>query len=512
MRICIDRGGPVPIRRQITDYLRQTITAGSLPPGTKLPSTRELAASLGVSRLTVETAYADLRADGLVVSRIGSGNYVDAPPGRPGVAPSGPWPSWQLAPAGSQGHREVAADVGELDRAGVYYASGMLAEPDALPARSAGRAPGRPDLIDLSTGTGDPKLFPVEALRREIGAVLARDGAEALQYAHPWGYPPLRQAISSLLAADGIDIGPPGILVTAGSQQAIALAVQVLARAGDTVVAESPTYPGALRLFAALGLRVATVPADARGMQVDRLEAVLAQHQPRLIYSVPTFGNPAGSLLANDRRAQLLELATRYQVPVIEDDYIGDLRYEGQGQPALAALDRAGTVLYTGTFSKMLAPGFRVGFIAGRGPILDRLAGLKSALDLATSHLTQRTLERLLSIGRYREHLDRSRRTYRRRRDEAARALRQYLPDSSFDLPRGGMFMWLRLPRDLDCEALLVPAWEQGVAFMPGSRFFARPEEGLEHLRLNFAASPAERVTEGIRRIGLAMEAARQGR
>jgi GntR family transcriptional regulator/MocR family aminotransferase len=489
MRILIDRSSAVPIGRQIADHIRQTITSGVLPPGTKLPSTRSLAADLGVCRLTVETAYAELRADGLVVSRIGSGNYAQSPivPVGPARPPGAGWPPWQQPAA---------------DDPGVYYAAGIV---DAEAEQPAAAKPARPrgsDIIDLSAGTGDPALFPVDALRREIQAVLARDGARALAYADPWGYAPLRRAIAGLLASDGIEAGPESILVTSGSQQAIALAAQALARPGETVLAESPTYSGALQLFRSLGLIVASVPTDDRGMQVELLEGALRRHRPKLVYTMPTFSNPAGTLMGNDRRAHLLEVATRHQVPVIEDDYIGDLRYEGQGQPALRALDRDGVVLYTSTFSKMLMPGFRVGFIAASGPIGARLAGLKSALDLATSNLAQRALEGFVTIGRYREHVERSRRVYRRRRDEAARAVRSCLPGCSFELPRGGLFLWLRLPHGLACDTLLSRAQAAGVAFMPGTRFFAEPEQGTAYLRLNFASNPADRVSEGIRRLG----------
>lgn len=497
MRIPLDRTSPTPLNRQIESYLRAAITTGTLPPATRLPATRRLARDLGVSRLTIETAYANLRADGLIASRLGSGSYVQAPvqPPPPSAATSpgaAPPPAWQQRAEG---------------KAGVFYSTGITGE---LATGEAAAAAGerQPDLIDLSTGAGDPRLFPADALRRGIQAVLRRDGAAALDYADPWGYPPLRRTIGGLLASDGIRVDPDEILVTSGSQQAIALSVAALAGPGDTVLVERPTYSGALHLLRTLGLRVTSVPLDASGMVTDRLPDALRRYRPKLIYTMPTFHNPAGRLMANDRRAALLATAAQAGVPVLEDDYIGDLRYEGQGQPSLKALDREGTVIYTGTFSKMLMPGFRVGFVTARGPLAPRLAALKSATDLATSNVMQRVLDSFVTIGRYQDHLERSRRVYRRRRAAAARAIRAHLPGAEFDLPRGGLFIWLRLPAGVAAPDLLAPARAAGMAFMPGTRFFPDPADGRAYLRLNFAAQGPEELTEGIRRLGEAVDAA----
>ncbi|MDP2871701.1 MAG: PLP-dependent aminotransferase family protein, partial [Bacillota bacterium] len=405
MRIVLNRESGVPLYRQIETYLRQAIGSGGLPPGARLPATRELARDLGVNRITVETAYAELRADGLISSRMGSGSYV-LPPFRlvptPQDTPRLEWPAWQ---------RELP------ERDWSFTTSGMRA------ALLAGR---HPSPIDLSSGVGDHRLFPADDFRKVIQTVMRRDGAEAMEYGEQTGYAPLRRTFSDLLVSQGLYARPDSILITGGSQQSMALVALLLTSPGDTVIVERPTYSGALHLFRMLGLKVVAVPVDERGMQVEVLGEMLAATgagtvadgaaKPKLIYTMPTFHNPTGATMSGARRAQLVDLAGRHGIPILEDDYAGDLRYEGRAHPSLKAIDPGGRVIYTGTFSKLLMPGLRIGFLVAEGPVYRHLAGLKQAHDLATANLFQRALEAYLTVGLYQEHLERSRRTYRKRR------------------------------------------------------------------------------------------------
>jgi GntR family transcriptional regulator/MocR family aminotransferase len=248
------------------------------------------------------------------------------------------------------------------------------------------------------------------------------------------------------------------------------------------------------------------VPIDAQGWQIDRLEQQLQQHSIKLIYTMPTFQNPTGMCLSTPRRRQLLALADRYDVPILEDDFVGDLRYEGRVQPALKALDPRGHVIYASTFSKMLMPGLRVGFLVAAGPIYDRLVNFKRASDLATSNLTQRAVEAYVTIGRYQAHLRRSCQIYRQRRDAMLAAIKRHLPDEvQFDPPHGGLFVWLRLPAGLSSSQLLSLACEAGMAFAPGRDFY--PSDSIEDncLRLNFAAHQPADIEEAIKRLGIAL-------
>lgn len=481
MRLPIDPDADVPLYQQLRAALRREIAAGRLPPGTRLPSTRALARDLGVSRLTVEAAYADLCADGLAAGRRGSGTYVEPPPPGPPPAP-GPetaWPRWQLDLAGAA----RAAEDGE-------------------PA-----AP--PGTIRLDQGIGDPALFPVDELRAAFQRALRRDGARALGYGDPAGPLPLRRAIAQVLTSQGIPARPEALLVTAGSQRAIGLVTSLLARPGDAVLVERPTYPGALELFRARGLRVVGAPTDEHGLRVDEVGPLLARHRPRLLYVIPNFQNPTGACLPAPRRRALVALAARHGVPVLEDDFVGDLRYEGRALPALKALDPAGHVLYVSTFSKMLMPGLRVGFVMADGPVLDRLVALHRQEELGGCLPIHRALEGFVSIGRYRAHLGRARRAYRRRRDAAVAAAARHLPPgTAWHVPAGGLFLWLRLPSGLDAAALLPAAAAAGVRYAPGAAFFPSPAEGRRHARLCFAGHEPEALEEGLRRLGAVLRAA----
>ncbi len=486
MRIPLNRESEVHLYQQIKTFLRQGILSGSLAPDTRLPASRQLARDLGINRITVENAYAELEAEGLVFSRVGSGTYVLPPndfPPLPKDSAGTPWPLWQQSMEIRSGNsRDIAPDE-------------ML------------NAAGHPHPISFASGNSDSRLFPAEDFRKVLQAVMRRDGIAALDYGEPEGHIPLRATIAHILASQGLQIRPEKILITAGSQQALALVAQLLLKPGDVILVESPTYSGALDLFRALSFRIVSVPLDRQGMQVEALEKLLQQHHPKLIYAIPNFHNPTGTCLSSQRRHQLIVLADRYNVPILEDDFVGDLRYDGRTQPALKALDPGGRVIYVSTFSKMLMPGLRVGFLAADGPVYDRLVGFKHANDLATSSLVQRALEAYVTVGRYQAHLRRSCQTFRKRRDAMLAAIDRYLPAGvQSDPPQGGLFLWLRLPDQMSSDELLPLACEKGVNFAPGSRFFPEAACGRDWLRLNFVAQPPDDIDEGIRRLAKAMK------
>jgi GntR family transcriptional regulator/MocR family aminotransferase len=335
---------------------------------------------------------------------------------------------------------------------------------------------------------------------------MRRDGIAALDYGERNGHAPLRESIAHILASQGVQTHAENVLITAGSQQALSLVSQLLLKPGDTILVESPTYSGALDLFRALDYKVVGIPVDGQGMQVEGLEKLLQQHHPKLIYTIPNFHNPTGTCLNGPRRRQLIVLADRYNVPILEDDFVGDLRYEGRIQPTLKALDPGGRVIYVSTFSKMLMPGLRVGFLVAEGPVYECLVNFKRVNDLATSTLVQRALEAYVTVGRYQAHLRRSCQIFRRRRDAMLLAIRRYLPSGvRFDPPQGGLFIWLGLSESLDAEELLPLAWEEGVDFTPGSGFFPDGMDGRNKLRLNFVAQPPPQIDEGIKRLAKAI-------
>jgi GntR family transcriptional regulator/MocR family aminotransferase len=487
MRIPLDRNSDEPLYRQIQRFLREQILAGTLPADTRLPATRELAANLGVSRITVTSAYGELEAEGLVRCHIGSGTFV-APlwgglPEPGGHLPAAAdWPSWQRQssdPGGEEAQQELA----------------RLMAPTA-----------RPGLISFVGGVGATQLFPVDGFRKTIQSVLRRDGSDCLDYGDPAGYAPLRARIAHILSSQGVPVHPGNVLITSGAQQALALVAHLLLRPGDVVLVESPTYIGALALFRSLDVRLLGIPVDEQGMQVEHVEDALRAARPRLIYVIPTFHNPTGTCMSGHRRRQLIALADRYDVPILEDDFAGELRYDGRAQPALKALDSGGRVIYVSTFSKVLMPGIRVGLLAAEGPVFERLLAYKQTRDLATSNLVQRALEAFITVGRYQAHLRRACRLYRRRRDAVLEALEQHMPAGArWYVPQGGLFLWLELPERLSADDLHPLAEEEGASFAPGSLFFPGvcPQSLL---RLNIVTNPVELVEEGIRRIARAIE------
>jgi GntR family transcriptional regulator/MocR family aminotransferase len=484
MRIPLDRQSAIPLYQQIKTYLRQGILSGSLAADTRLPASRQLAQNLGVNRITVENAYAELEAEGLIFSKLGSGTYVLPPDPLLPLSKDSvgtPWPLWQQ-------HIEDKT-----------LRSKFLEE-----KRKAAR---HPQQINFASGISDANLFPAEDFRKVLQTVMRRDGIAALDYGERNGYAPLRASITHILASQGLQTRPENILITSGSQQALSLVAQFLLKPGDIILVESPTHVGALDLFRALDFKVVGIPVDGQGMQVEELEKLLQQHHPKLIYTIPNFHNPTGTCLNGSRRRQLLVLADRYNVPILEDDFVGDLRYDGRAQPALKALDPGGRVIYVSTFSKMLMPGLRVGFLVAEGPVYDCLVNFKRVNDLTTSTLIQRALEAYVTVGRYQAHLRRSCQIFRRRRDVMLTAIKRYLPAGVHcDLPQGGLFIWLQLPKNLDSEKLLPLAWKEGVDFAPGNGFFPEGTGGRNWLRLNFVAHEPDQIDEGIKRLGKAIK------
>ena len=485
MRIPLDRQSATPLYQQIKTYLSQGILAGSLASDTRLPASRQLARDLGVNRITVETAYAELEADGLIFSKVGSGTYIlpikPLPPISK-VASGTAWPLWQ------QGLRARA------EASGVSMLNRTFATTE------------HPNLINFSDGSGDSHLFPVDDFRKVLQSIMRRDGISALDYGERSGYAPLRRTLAHILASQGLQTQPENILITAGSQQALSLVSQLLLKPGDVILVENPTYAGALDLFRSLNFKVVGIPTDEQGMQVELLEKLLQQHHPKLVYTIPNFHNPTGTCLSSPRRRDLLVLADRYNVPILEDDFVGDLRYDGRTQPSLKALDPGGRVIYISTFSKMLMPGLRVGFLVADGPVYDSLVNFKYVNDLATSTLIQRALETYVTVGRYQSHLRRSCQVFRKRRDAMLSAIQRYLPAGVHtDPPQGGLFVWLRLPNNLSSEELLVLAHEEGVDFVPGNHFFSDNSNGRDWLRLNFVVQTPDKIDEGMQRLGKAI-------
>ena len=365
----------------------------------------------------------------------------------------------------------------------------------------------RPDILSFAGGLPAPELFPVEAIAAAHAEVLATSGPAARQYSTTEGYAPLREWIAGHLRRRGIAAKADELLITSGSQQGIDLVARVFLDPGDVVLVESPTYLAAIQAFAAYQVRLVAVPSDDDGMQVEALAALIATHQPKLIYLVPSFQNPKGTTLPPARRAALNAIAADHRVAILEDDPYGELAFAGPPPRPIAA-DSQGNVIYAGTFSKTLAPGLRIGWIWGDPAIIRKATICKQAADLHTATLSQRATHALLAKFDYAAHVAMIRAVYAERCQTMLAALGDHLPEGGrWVAPTGGMFVWLQLPGGLDAQSLLPQAIARKVAFVPGNAFF------VEHIRkdfvrLNFSNQPPASIVEGMRRFGEVVTAA----
>ena len=367
----------------------------------------------------------------------------------------------------------------------------------------------QPDVISFAGGLPAPEVFPVEAFNEASQKVLREHGSTALQYSTTEGYPPLRELIAEMMTEDGFEVDPGQVLVTHGSQQALDLFGKIFINPGDHVALEQPTFLGALQAWKAYQAEYLTIPIDDDGMQVDRLEEVL-RHGPKFLYTMPTFHNPAGVTLSAERRRTLLELADQYGIPIVEDDPYSKLRYSGQPQSPLVALDARwrgatgeGDVLYLGTFSKTLAPGLRLGWALAPTDVIRRMVQAKQGADLHTSTFTQMVAYEVARDGFIDEHAERIRAVYRERRDVMLNAIEANFPEGvAWTHPEGGLFLWVTLPEAIDAAELLETAVEtEKVAFVPGHTL--DPTEQIRNtMRLNFSYANVDLIEDGIERLG----------
>jgi 2-aminoadipate transaminase len=348
---------------------------------------------------------------------------------------------------------------------------------------------------------------PIESVVGAASSALVDSGLEALQYGSSEGRPGLRSVVVELMAEIGVRVRAEDIVITSGAQQALDLLAKVFLDPKDTVICEGPTYLGALQAFSAYQPNVVCVPMDAEGMRTDLLADTLERLGPRgakFIYTIPNFQNPAGVTLSPARRRELVELARAYDVPVIEDDPYGRLRFEGGHCLPLRALDDE--VIYVGTFSKIFAPGLRLGWVIAPHPILAKFLLAKQAADLCGSAYAQITAERYFADTRWRRVLQDLTRTYAQRRDAMLEALAEHFPpEARWTAPEGGFFVWVEMPSFLDLKSILAEAVERGVTYVPGDAFY--PDgRGRNCMRLGFCYATPEAIREGIARLAEVLE------
>ncbi|MEY3794346.1 MAG: hypothetical protein RLZZ521_1675 [Pseudomonadota bacterium] len=376
---------------------------------------------------------------------------------------------------------------------------------------------GKPGIISFAGGFPDSAMFDVEGIREASALALSKEPGAALQYGATEGYNPLREQLALFMATKGVkNISPEGLIVTTGSQQALDLVAKTLLNPDDIALVEAPTFLATIQCFRLYGPKVLGVPIDAHGVQVDKLEAMIQQHKPKLVYIIPTFGNPSGALLTKERRLKILQLAVQYKTIVIEDDPYGDLYFGEAPPPSMLALSdqvpgSRDWLVHCGSLSKVLSPGLRVGWMVAPPDLLARATMCKQFSDAHTSTFAQATAAQYLLSGRMPATLNKVRSVYAERAQAMDQALQRELGDAlAYTAPQGGLFFWANLTGTngavKDGNAFAKSAIEKGVAFVPGAPFFANDPD-LSSIRLSFATADLAKIEEGITRLGQALKA-----
>ena len=361
----------------------------------------------------------------------------------------------------------------------------------------------REEVISFAGGLPAPELFPVEMLKEISCQVLTESGRSALQYSTTEGYEPLRRKIAERVGRKfQTKVSTQQVLITCGSQQALDFTGKLFLDEEDVVLCESPTYLAAISAFRAYQPQFVEVPTDDNGMIMAALEKILATtDRVKLIYVIPDFQNPTGRTWSLERRQRLVELATRYEIPVIEDNPYGELRFEGELLPSLKSMDTAGLVIGTGTFSKTFCPGMRIGWLIAEPELIEKYVLIKQGADLCTSLRSQMEVDMFMERYDFEANLGKLTDLYRKRRDAMVEALEEMMPTGvKFTRPQGGLFLWVELPSHISAVELLRECLKRDVAFVPGDAFF--PNGGVKNtLRLNYSNMPENRIREGIQRL-----------
>jgi DNA-binding transcriptional MocR family regulator len=478
----VDRDGEVSITQQLVDRFAAAIDDGELEPGEKLPTTRALAADAGVNHLTAARVYRRLAEMGYVTAMVGRGTFVRS-----------------LAPSAPSEERGDDWQVYVLPDQPWSYADQVLED--------SFRLPGQPDMISLSTGFPARDCYPIEQLSK-ISAGIFKTG-DPLDYLTAEGLPALRDELAKRGRTVGWARSADEIIVTSGARQALDLSARALLGPGDVAVIESPTFVGSLKSLRGTGARVIGVPYGPDGLDIDGLEQVLARHEVKVVALQTCSQNPTGNDMTTERRERLARLAMERNFFILEDGVYSDLRYDGRQPRPLREL-APGHVVYLSSLSKTVGGGLRIGWVAARGPVLERIAHLKLETDFFTSAPTQYLAAEYMAQGHYERLLKTSEDFYRERRDALMDALERHLAgEYQADAPRGGHHVWVTLNRSVDERTFYAEAVRHGVSYVPGATVV--PDRPMETcLRLSFSMVAPPELDEGVRRLARALREVRR--
>jgi GntR family transcriptional regulator/MocR family aminotransferase len=483
--MALDRGRDAPLFRQIARAIGDDIRRGRLGPGDALPGTRTLARSLGVQRMTVVAAFDELLAEGWITTRPARGAFVSPD------MPEPPRPR-RFAP-------KAAERTGVRARIGFDLPPAPPSDmPYQVPSGTLLFAPNRPDV----------RLIPDDLIGRAYRRAIRRGGGALLSYGRPQGHERLRGAIAAMLAATrGLAARADDVCITHGSQMGMALLARALVRPDDVVAVEEMTYRPAVEVFRMQGAKVVPIPVDAAGIRIEPLERLAQAGRLRAVHVTAHHQFPTTVTLSAARRLRLLDLARTRRFVVIEEDYDYEFHYDGRPVLPLASADTAGVVAYVGTFSKVLAPALRIGYVVAPRPLLEAVAAHRLYLDIQGDQVLEYALGELIEEGEVQRHIRRVRREYLARRDLLALALRRTLGDAmSFRVPAGGIGLWVRVADGIDVEGWAARARTRGV-IMVTARSFAVDQKPRPFARLGFASLDRGEIVEGVRRIAAARRA-----
>ncbi len=475
-KLSIKRTNGEPLYGQLVSALENAIETGELKDGERLPSERDLAQQIGLSRTTVVNTYRELESRGLIRSHVGRGTFVCAS----SEAIDAPF-AWRGKVSAGTAHLNGAPGVRDLMR----HTS-------------------NPNLASFAVLLPALECFPANDYRRVMDQTIKYHAAEGLGLAPTEGQPRLRSVI-----ARRFGVKPEQVLIISGAQQGLDLVARCLLDPGDAVIIDRPGYVGAIQNFRAAGAKL--IGWDVMRSDLGELEDLILRYRPKLICTSPTFQNPTGRSLPLKEREELLALTARYRIPVIEDDPYHDTSLGVPPPPTLYQLDKSNTVIYLGTFSKTLAPGLRLGWLLASEYVVDQLASIKQRQNLFTEGLGQLVLAEFLENGTYDNHLLNLREEHVERRNAMKRALEQHMPPRSLDFssPLGGLHFWCRLTNGVESQQLLRLALSKGVAFASGEMFYADDGAGRHEFRLCFTSLPAEKIEAGIKRLSEVLRAAK---
>jgi DNA-binding transcriptional MocR family regulator len=474
MKIPIDRQAAKPIYLQIRDRLNRLIKLGTFKAGDRLPSIRTLAKTIQVNKLTVIEAYSILEADGLIYARPGAGYFINS------LATISQQTKSNFAPI----QEVVIPENKSISFVEIYQLSVQVKS--------------KPGAIDFSSG------FPISSglkdLQRHARRAMKQVTESLFNYDFPQGQETLRQQTAKMLIQLGLEISAQDLIITNGSKQGLSLVMNHYLQPGDWIVTESPTYYGTLDIIENIGAKIIGIPMQSSGINLELLEQYLQSHRPKLIYTVSTFQNPTGITTTLQHRQQLLALAEQYGCLILEDNAYEGLNFASV-PPPIKSLDCSDTVIYTGTFSKTLMPGLRVGYLLATGKHYRPLLQQKLFHDLHVSTVSQAIVSEYLASGQHRHHLNHLRASNLSSRNAMLQALANYFPDeATWTIPNGGLFLWVQLPPEISLVSLAHQAWSENVFIYPGMPFFPG-QKGYNALRLNFS-HPPETIDRGIAVLG----------